>query len=509
MANPKPPKKRKTRHTSGSKMSEYLGGGKELLPSEVPTLRSALQKALLVQEEFMFLEEGDRPNLSIREIMGEVVTAVISQWLKANVKFVPPVTIEPKSLENRLVEAWDKVSLVARDKASKLVVKTWEDKLDKLLDITTCRCVITLCTDPSSPCSEQLEPCKAPGGAHIKCTCLLPFKLPPPELAWILKQRIKVREVSEMAIAGNDAKETTRQLKAIAKAAEGLAVSENYNKRVEKDNSKMRYKFTSPIDDNQENQESNTVSEQLLDPQVDEENNPEQETSSNGKKRRKEVGKRNLLPIPNTAAASVRYGQSATETAATASSFLMDLIAAGYLSPEHSSLAVDKCKVQRAKSVLMSGARQSGEEASLNDKILGIFFDGRKDSTRVMKYDEETDKYHPRVVKETHVAVTSEPDGQYRYHFTPDEPVFPHKPAYMEAQGLYMWMVKNGIDKDVLVLGGDSTNSNSGWDGGAMTWVERMLGRKLYWVICCLHCNELLLRHVISKLDGKTSSGWI
>ena len=107
-----------------------------------------------------------------------------------------------------------------------------------------------------------------------------------------------------------------------------------------------------------------------------------------------------------------------------------------------------------------------------------------------------------QVVKETHVAVTSEPDGQYRYHLTPDEPVFPHKPA----QGLYMWMVKNGIDKDVLVLGGDSTNSNSGWDGGAMTWVERMLGRKLYWVIWCLHCNELLLRHVISKLDGKTTS---
>ena len=123
-----------------------------------------------------------------------------------------------------------------------------------------------------------------------------------------------------------------------------------------------------------------------------------------------------------------------------------------------------------------------------------------------MQYDEETDKYLPRLVKETHVAVTSEPDGQYRYHFTPDEPVFQHKPSYMEAQGLYMWMVKNGIDNDVLVLGGDSTNYNSGWDGGAMTWVERMLGRNLYWVICCLHCNELLLRHVISKLDGKTTS---
>ena len=39
-----------------------------------------------------------------------------------------------------------------------------------------------------------------------------------------------------------------------------------------------------------------------------------------------------------------------------------------------------------------------------------------------------------------------------------------------------------------------------------MTWVERMLGRKLYWVICYLHCNKLLLRHVINKSDGKTTS---
>ena len=87
--------------------------------------------------------------------------------------------------------------------------------MDKLWDITICRCDITLCTDTSSPYSGQFEPCKTPGGFHIKCIGLLPFKLPPHELAWILKQRNKVGEVSEMDIAGNDAKETTRQLKAI------------------------------------------------------------------------------------------------------------------------------------------------------------------------------------------------------------------------------------------------------------------------------------------------------
>lgn len=528
MTSQNPSKKRKTRHTSGTKMSEYLGGGKELLASEVPSLRAALQKGLLVQEEFMFKDGGDRQNLTIRDTMQEVVGAIMKQWHKANVKFVPPVTINEKTLENKLIESWDKIGMIAKGKASKKLVSTWEEKLDRLVDITICRCEITLCSDPLSPCSGQLEPCKAPGGAHIKCICKHSDKLPPLELTWLLMQRLKVGEASSMAIAGNDKKETKRQNKAATKAAEALVVPVNYTQRVERDSSRIRNKFTAPDDDHPADhppdQPSDQASDQPVDvpeavgvsvrPQllVDDENNVEEDWDTTEieqgieKRRRKEIGKRNKMPIPNTAAASVRFGQSATETAATASSFLMDLIAAGYLSQEHSSLAVDKCKVQRATAVLMTGARQSGEEASRTDTVVAVYFDARKDPTRDMKYDEETDKYHPRVVKETHVAVTSEPDGQYRYHFTPSEPVYPHKPAYMEAQGLYLWLVKNGIDKDLLVLGGDSTNSNSGWDGGAMTWVERMLNRKVYWVICCLHCNELLLRHVISKLDGKSTS---
>ena len=186
MTSQNPSKKRKTRHTSGTKRSEYLGGGKELLPSEVPSLRAALQKGLLVQEEFMFKDGGDRQNLTIRDTMQEVVGAIMKQWHKANVKFVPPVTINEKTLENKLIESWDKIGMIAKGKASKKLVSTWEEKLDRLVDITICRCEITLCSDPLSPCSGQLEPCKAPGGAHIKCICKHSDKLPPLELTWLL-----------------------------------------------------------------------------------------------------------------------------------------------------------------------------------------------------------------------------------------------------------------------------------------------------------------------------------
>ena len=61
-------------------------------------------------------------------------------------------------------------------------------------------------------------------------------------------------------------------------------------------------------------------------------------------------------------------------------------------------------------------------------------------------------------------------------------------------------------DKIILAIGGDSTNVNTGWKGGAIHLLEVGLNRRLVWIVCYLHLNELPLRHLIIKLDGKTSS---
>ena len=47
---------------------------------------------------------------------------------------------------------------------------------------------------------------------------------------------------------------------------------------------------------------------------------------------------------------------------------------------------------------------------------------------------------------------------------------------------------------------------NTGWEGGAMQWIEKKLGRSLVWIVCDLHTGELPLRHLIQALDGKTLS---
>ena len=69
--------KGKTRHASSSNLSEYLGPGKKLVPSQVPTLKAALQLGL--QDERERLEEMDKRNYPVSQMMSDVTVAVLGQ----------------------------------------------------------------------------------------------------------------------------------------------------------------------------------------------------------------------------------------------------------------------------------------------------------------------------------------------------------------------------------------------------------------------------------------------
>ena len=123
----------------------------------------------------------------------------------------------------------------------------------------------------------------------------------------------------------------------------------------------------------------------------------------------------------------------------------------------------------------------------------------------MMKAD-DSDRKFPSIIKEEHYSMCSEPGGRYLYHFTPEKGSKRKKTAEVIADNLVDFMKSKGIDKSLQAIGGDSTNVNTGWEGGAMHWVEVKLGRKLNWLVCALHTNELPLRHLITALDGKTLS---
>ena len=68
---------------------------------------------------------------------------------------------------------------------------------------------------------------------------------------------------------------------------------------------------------------------------------------------------------------------------------------------------------------------------------------------------------------------------------------------------MYDWIVEDGINKSLIAIGADSTNLNTGCKGGAIDFLENKLERRLIWLICALHTNELPIEHLMAELDVK------
>ena len=167
-------------------------------------------------------------------------------------------------------------------------------------------------------------------------------------------------------------------------------------------------------------------------------------------------------------------------------------------------------------------------------------FYSRLDQTKVRSFDEQTGRFYPRIATEDHYTLT-DGDGRFVVHLTKpskaveddgeveqesDEEEIDEAEETAEEKSrrerlekitaltvaflIYNWMKAHGVDKTLQFLSGDSTNSNTGWKGGIIAWLKKLLGKKVTWLICQLHCNELGLRHLFTELDGKTSSktGW-
>ena len=147
-----------------------------------------------------------------------------------------------------------------------------------------------------------------------------------------------------------------------------------------------------------------------------------------------------------------RYNVSPAAAAAICSSFLLDLTAAGHLAPQLSYLACDPSKLQRARTAEMNTAKIKDKSKVALQGISGIHFDGRRDKTMTMIPDSRGQLHH-RIIREEHISVTSEPEGTYLAHFTPEEPLHPEKPAFKEEQGLYDILCSHGATESCLVLG--------------------------------------------------------
>ena len=449
------------------------------MPSELPTLRDILRYGIFLREKS---DENNR-NYTTGELAKDIYHELEETWTRANNKFRPPVTNAKVTVMKKIEEQLTLARDVSLGRGKLDIKENFMKKLDRLFDILNCKCDIILCNDFGCP-----EDCKLQ--VHISCNCSRDKKIPIQELIFIKGQREKIGSIGSHQMGLPDLPEHRRQVKL------EMRHQEEERKRMDyEENAPLQFQVLPPDTiESSSDEEAIPSKKRQVEPDF-------QVPGTSGVKRKRD--EYNTMEIPNVALQSIRYGVGLRPAAAIATAALMD---AGLITDVDKSQIVDHSKVKRAQEKIMKNLQRNFEDECREGKINCIFFDGRQDATKVMLQAEDSDRQFPSMVKEEHYAVCSEPGGQYLFHFTPESASKTKKHAEIIADNIMEFMCERGIDKSIMAIGGDSTNVNTGWEGGAMHWLEVKLGRKLNWLVCNLHTNELPLRHLITTLDGKTLS---
>ena len=374
---------------------------------------------------------------SVADMARDVSDKVAEMWLKVNPFLKPPVTLSSRGIGTRVEKLWKKVNNIVWSKVSdQAEVRRVEADLDKLFDVAVCQCTIMSCSDCSCiGCSDQV---------HITCQCEKAKKIPKNELSFIKAQREKHGEISSMQMSSLDHKE-------------GKRIDERLKRRklTECDqNSKKTFKVTAGCSSSS-------------DTNVDWEIEKEESVAEEGEEYPPPLPPqqaRNTVKIDQTAMASIRYGVSVRATAAIASAVLMDY---SIITKADTTHAIDAMKVQRARDRVMNQLREEAAQDVLKRNVLCVYFDGRKDITRVVLRAEESAKAFPAeesakafpsLKKEEHISVTEEPSGSYLHHFTP-QPVTPTTSAAEQIVDVLMdGMTDHGLEKTLVAIGGDISN---------------------------------------------------
>ena len=207
-----------------------------------------------------------------------------------------------------------------------------------------------------------------------------------------------------------------------------------------------------------------------------------------------EVGSgKNLTEIPTVARECDRYNVSNAAGAAIATATLIDY---GLISPDDTTLIIDRCKLRRQRERLRTNLCEDAMQSLSERGPLALFFDGRKDRTLCDKVINSKG-----YLIEDHYVLIGEPNSQFIGHVTP-------KCSSSKAicSSIIDFFSENHIDiKDIHGVGVDGTNVNTGIHGGVIRLLEIHLNKPLQWLVCMLHLNELPLRHILHTVDGSTS----
>ncbi|KAF0728912.1 Uncharacterized protein FWK35_00032074 [Aphis craccivora] len=155
-----------------------------------------------------------------------------------------------------------------------------------------------------------------------------------------------------------------------------------------------------------------------------------------------------------------------------------------------SSEVIDKNKLRRKR-------KKQDNEPVL--QILALYFDGRKDKT-LCNIEKDRQKYR-QIILEEHISLIKEPESTFLGYIT----LTSGTSKCIEQAITDHFLEKELLMECLLAVGCDGTNVNVGTNGGIIRLLEKRLNKPLQWIICLLHMNELLLRHLFVHIDGLTT----
>ena len=388
---------------------------------------------------------------SATEIAKSLSEKIASIWKKASIpcitekRIVKKIIDYQKSYRNILKSAHKKnIAFKERSEAFCKEAKC------KLFDVSCCKC------DPIT-----------------KCRCIKAMKVPKKEHAFLLDQR----STRKMMMGSVDKKFSKRQQRAYLRNKLSTSCDENQSSSTKGDVFQISLSSSSETGDEfapSSYHESMSLRKRALP------NTPKHKPPQKSKK----------LCLTRVAEACDRAGVSDRAAAIICSSLLCDVDEDGGSSP-----VVDRSKIRRER----KNTRKNYQEKEKPKSLEGIYFDGRKDSTIVQEKIES--KYYRKKITEEHISLVVEPGSEYLGHTTPKS-----GKSSDVSESIVDHLVQNNLTYDETVaLGCDGTAVNTGWKGGVLRNVELKANRPMHWFICLLHANELPLRHLMGKLDGKTS----
>jgi len=436
-----------------------FGTPQELSEIVLPTYENVMKYYLLVKHEL-------KPNIhtkdpTVSEIAEKVSANIERIWLKSSI----PVISHTRVLQ--LIRAYhDRYQKLVKpfksrhnDEKYKAKIRSFKDECKlKLFDIAACKCALG------------------------NCHCSKERKVPTLEQAFLVDQR-----TLRIMYMGTEDKVATKKLRQRQKRKACEVVrSEKYLKMSDAGNSSIV-----AIDaDSAHEGKSDTESER--NDYVNKSACGTETTAIKSSVRLPSVLRRRM---PALARACDRHGLSDRSAAAVASAVLEDF---GLVTAEDPSNVIDQNKVRRERMKTRSQLRARDK----SNVVRCLCFDGRKDKTLVnMKKGNIFGKYYRRRISEEHVSLIEEPGSTYIGHISPS-----NGSAAEIKRGIVDYFSANNISLSNLVaIGCDGTNVNTGRINGVIRLIEKELGKPLQWLVCQLHGNELPLRHLFQYLDGSTT----